>query len=98
MNINGGTDILVCQNIGVNGCLNIKNFIIEQVMDVSTTFYLFSYSKKLGGAYCPLGNNSFLNPRKNRLSGQYYVLAKLSQNQQKYLLKLHAVLKNPKNQ
>ena len=36
--INGGTDSLECWNSGVNGCLNIKNFIWRQVLDVSTTF------------------------------------------------------------
>ena len=38
MDINGEIDSFECWNSGVNGCLNIKNFIWEQVLGVSATF------------------------------------------------------------
>ena len=46
---NRGTDSLECLNSGVNGCLNIKNFIWEQVLGVSTTFWWAIKQKIRGG-------------------------------------------------
>ena len=61
---NRGTDSLECLNSGVNGCLNIKNFIWEQVLGVSTTFW-WAIKQKIRGGHNgpPPGNNVFPDPR-----------------------------------